>query len=276
MTTYRIVIRLLLLTLLSVAGVLFLSSCERDEFLAACNHRPEFEYVSINHHLQFPVEVHPNQVTYKVGDTLTVSMTFQDSIYDANMGRKFKIPNYPLHPVSAMIQIDVENELFISGFDFNQILIDSSHLGTIIRGRNISADNIIGKVFATTLFGVAVHENDSYNYEYKIVLQRSGRYLLQNSERFMEASIDKELYDSIEQLPFEGRCLDTGMLVEVRLQRDNNLAEFIQEFVVLDKIFSRDAWFTEDESLSHHLYEGLGIRGIPLEKYGFFCFEVVE
>ncbi len=175
-----------------------------------------------------------------------------------------------------MVQIDVENELFISGFDFNQIRIDSSYLRTIIRGRNVSAENLTGKAAATTLFGVAGHENDTYNYEYQIVLERPGRYLLQNSERFMDATIDRDLYDSIDQLPFEGRYPNTGMLVEVRLQGDNNLAEFIEEFVVLDKTFSRDGFFTEDESLNHHLYEGLGIRGIPLEKYGFFCFEVVE
>ncbi len=101
MTTYRIVIRLFILTLLSVVCVLFLSSCERNEitpwaeFLATCPYEPQLEFKSIRHHLQFPVEVHPKKVTYKVGDTLTVSMTFQDSIFDVNMVESSKFPTTP-------------------------------------------------------------------------------------------------------------------------------------------------------------------------------------
>ena len=74
---------------------------------------------------------------------------------------------------------------------------------------------------------------------------------------------------------FDERCPDSGLIVEVRLNGENNLAEFIDEVAVLDTVFNRDRFFTEDESLNHHLYNG-GSSGQSVERWGFFCFEVVE
>jgi len=62
------------------------------------------------HYLHFPMVVSPHQTTYRVGDTLVVSMIFSDSIYDANMGRRFKIPNYPVNIRSTLTKIDLTTD----------------------------------------------------------------------------------------------------------------------------------------------------------------------
>ena len=269
--------KLLHLTFLSLA--LFFSACIKEEgsslekFLETCPY--ELQRDGAIHYLQFPVKVEPNQVTYSVGDTLTVSMTFIDSIFDANMNRRFKVSNYPLEPSSALIEIDVENKLFISGFNRNEVLIDSTFLTGWAAGGSISADEFIGRVFPTTLFGKAVHDQDTYIFSYDIVLETPGRYILTTGDSYMTMGPSDPRKDIISATPFDERCPDSGLIVEVRLNGENNLAEFIDEVAVLDTVFNRDRFFTEDESLNHHLYNG-GSSGQPVEIWGFFCFEVVE
>ena len=264
--------KLLQLTFLSLA--LFFSACIKEEgssfekFLETCPY--ELQRDGAIHYLQFPVKVEPNQVTYSVGDTLTVSMTFIDSIFDANMNRRFKVSNYPLEPSSALIEIDVDNKLFISGFNRNEVLIDSIYYRGWARGSSVG-----GRVFPTTLFGKAIHDQDSYMYSYDIVFETPGRYILINADNYMSLTGSDPRTEIINATPFDERCPDSGLVVEVRLDGENNLAEFIHEVAVLDTVFARDGWWTEDESLNHHLYNG-GSSGQSVERWGFFCFEVVE
>ncbi len=243
-------------------GLLLLSSCLKntEDAFAACPWEPTFVYQEHRHHMYFPLTLSPQQTTYQVGDTLRVSMIFSDSIYDGNYDRKFKIPNYPMRMATTLFKLEADTIKW--GFDSNSLLLDSTFQSRILPG----SDRI-----GTAVYGIPVHENDSYNYFFDIILTTPGTYVMQSRDDYMVASGRSEFYKEVLNIDFEGRCQGIGFSVHIRVQGDNQVWEFLDEFKAFNEL-SNNIWGSQVDSLN----QAIGTNGRWLEAWGTYCFEVVE
>ena len=103
----------------------FLSSCcgetPEEKFKRECPYT--LSIPSALHFLKVPIKVIPNKLYYKVGDTITFSSIYSDSIYDLNTNHIFKIPHFPFKPVISLHRF-YDGFNFKVGFDKNPALID--------------------------------------------------------------------------------------------------------------------------------------------------------
>ena len=249
-------------------GFLLLSSCLKntsaEDAVAACPWEPTFVIGSKHsHYMYFPLTFTPRQTSYKIGDTLRVSMIFSDSIYDGNYDRKFKIPNYPLRMATTLFKLEADTIKW--GFDSNSVLLDSTFQSRILPG----SDRI-----GTSVFGIPVHENDSYNYFFDIILTTPGFYIMQSRDDYMVASGRSEFYKEVQNIDFEGRCHGLGFEVHIRTQGSNQIWEFLDEFKAFNELASTifHTWGSQVDSLN----QAIGTNGQWLERWGTYCFEVVE
>jgi hypothetical protein len=235
-------------------------SLSPEEYFELCPY--ELKYGG-SHYLEVPISVTPHQKTYSVGDTMNVKMFFSDSIYDLSRETSFKIENFPFEPANQLYRI--EEDAWQSGYRLNELIVDEERYNTRYNFQSRVSDDFRG---------FTVYENGYYHFEYDLVFDTPGTYIIMTSDQYM-FNLGSGLSDLNEQtnaIEFEGRCPDTNFFICSVIQGDPHYYDFLDELIYLDKEIQADK-LARIENLDD---EHFGSGGIPIDWNGIFCFEVVE
>ena len=216
------------------------------------------------HLLEVPVTVSPHQLTYSVGDTITFTMRYSDSVYDISRDTKFKIEGFPFEPVTLAYLMQGDTA-WLSAYYYNEVLIDSTQYNPRYNPQtNRPAD----------MRGFTVYEDGYYHFEYKLVMNTPGRYITVITDQY-ESNLGTLSHrnDPANAVQFEGRCPQSNFAIATVIQGDAHFEDFIPELVYLDKEVHNDNWSRLDDVDKVHFGGG---RGKFLEWIGIYCFEVIE
>ena len=241
--------------------ILTFQNCQDDfltheEYFEICPY--ELQY-GRRHSLTVPLTITPHQLEYKVGDTMTFSTIFSDSIYDLSRETSFKIENFPFLPVALLYRFDKQFN-WDAGFEINEMIVDSVYQMYC---------NIGSK--ALTCFFQTQYIDDNYVFSFKTVLNEPGRYCLIMTDLYQERTGHDENVIA-NRIAFEGKCPETGLRVCTVLQGNPHYDEFKSEMIHLDKNVYRDNFQRLDDEEN----EIFGAGNQAFEWNGFFGFEVVE
>jgi len=251
---------LFLLILALCATACFTIEQSQESFFEDCPY--ELKY-GRNHYLEVPISIIPNQVEYKIGDTITFQMLFPDSIYDLSREVSFKIKNFPFEPINTFYKIN--NDSWESGYRVNSLNIDDVKYKTRYNTQSSFSDD---------MRGFTVYEDGFYKFEYVIVMETSGKYCTLISDQYQEnlGGNASKTNDDADAVEFDGRC-NTDFFICSTVNGNDNIEEFLEELEFLDKEVFRDNLV----DLEGKYDEYFGSSGsITLEWNGVFCFEVVE
>jgi len=166
---------------------------------------------------QIPATLSPVKETYAIGDTLTISSRFSDSVFERITNRTYSLIDYNFYPVARAGRLDsikLDNSL---EFDF---LVDPEY-------------NFTPFTFSTgetILDGQYNYKDNEYDLEYKIILKQKGLF---------QVSFSSTLYfDGDNNENFAGMCPRKLLDTETQLNdgSDNNvdfLLESVLEFIDL-------------------------------------------
>jgi hypothetical protein len=212
------------------------------------------------HFLKVPITISPHQITYSVGDTITISTIFSDSIYDLSTKHTFRIREFPFQPLSLLYRF-YDGSNWDAGYRVNELIID-----TIYRHRYTYSSRYADHYRAITLY-----ENKKYHFVSKVVLKEKGRYILVFSDMFEEhRGVGRDdLNNEAFFTDFEGKCPNFNLRVFCMIEGDNQLDHFMDELVYLDKNVYRDELTSKDTYLGP-----LGKGSMSVEYNGYFGFEV--
>ena len=98
------------------------TSCgfDMDKFKEEC----PFDFIYSWHYLELPVQFEPNQMTYSVGDTVHVNVSFDDKIYDFSAQDTFTIIDFPFKPAFQLYKIE-DISVWTEGLEYNEVIIDA-------------------------------------------------------------------------------------------------------------------------------------------------------
>jgi len=249
----------LLLIFLSCQNTLL----NKEEYYEVCPY--ELRY-GRSHYLEVPITISPHQKTYRVGDTMNVKMFFSDSIYDLSRQTKFKIEEFPFEPINLLYRVDIDNSDWASGYRINELIVDEERYNTRYNSQSEFSDD---------MRGFTVYENGFYHFEYNIVLETTGAYIITISDQY-ESNLGSglgDLNDEIDAIEFEGRCPDSNFYICSVIEGDPHYNDFIDELLYLENEVYRGK-LTSIERENYDEYFGSG--GVAIEWNGVFCFEVLE
>lgn len=249
--------RLIFLLLFSCTG-----GFNVDEYLEQCPY--EFKY-GFSHYLKVPVTINNYKTVYSVGDTIDISFSMPDSIFDLSRCVSFKIPDFPFRVGMILHKVDsVNNELvWSSGIPQNEVIIDDKY--------NF---NFTSNQFGTSLYADIIYSGSSYELDYKVILKEPGRYLMLSTDRYMDniGSGFPELNEEADSVEFEGRCPDTNFLICHVPSDSIEYSQFINEMEFIDKEINMDIFSTRDENFR----SVFGSGSVLFEWSGFHGFDVVN
>jgi len=215
------------------------------------------------HSLEVPVIVSPHQITYRVGDKLTISMYFSDSIYDISRDMHYKIEHFPFEPITLLYRIQGDTT-WQSGYYLNDVLVDDRFTPRYNGQSSKAAD----------MRGLTVYENGYYHFEYKLVMQTPGTYVTVITDQYNSNLIGRsELNAHADSIDFEGKCIYAAFNIASVIQHDAHYDEFLGSLIYLDKEVHRDYWHRIDKIDEESFGRG---SGSFMEWLGIYCFEVVE
>jgi len=230
-----------------------------EAYYEACPH--ELKYGQA-HYLEVPITMTPHKKQFHVGDTLTVSMMFSDSIFDLSRETSFKIENFPFEPVTLLYKIN--NDSFESGLELNELVIDEKY-NPRYNYRNTQASDFRAH---------SIYKEGRYSFEFKFVLQTPGKYFTAITDQYQENSDggNKGLNKKTNKLQFDGRCPHGNFYICSVIQGDNHQNDFLDELIFLDKKVYNDKLARIENREAEHFGKG----NIPIDWTGMFGFEVIE
>lgn len=189
-------------------------------------------------------------------------MYFSDTIFDLSRETTFLIEEFPFQPTNLLYR--VYDGGWDSGFRINELLIDDKYNARYNFQSDLSDD----------MRGFTLYENGRYEFEYKIVLETSGKYCTIISDQYEHnlGSGLSELNETANSIKFDGRCPDADFYIASIIEGESNIDEYLNELVYLDK----EVYFDKLGRLNNLNRELFGRNALPLEWNGVFCFEVVE
>jgi len=249
--------------------ITYLVGCDRglsdEEFFEICPY--ERKYNIRAHYLKVPVTITPHQKVYKVGDTMTVSSTYSDEIYDLNMQTHFKITDFPFEPINLLYKFTEEG--FEHGYRINELIVDDKFNTRYVTQSRFSDD----------FRGFSIYENGMYHYKYKIVFQTPGIYttvMEDKIEGFTKDEIQDRHKELLTTIDFKDYCGDEDgnltISVKTVIQGDPHYEDYIDQLVHLDKVIYRDN-FKRVEGIDNDKF---GNGSLAIDWSGIFLFEVVE
>jgi len=245
--------------LLIILTATFISGCKKEslKWYDVC---PEEVLYNQLHYLQIPFVVSPQQLNYEVGDTLFIESNFSDSIYDLNRDMYYEIQDFPFRPVAAFYKVN--DNSWESGFNINELLIEDKYNprygNTPVQGSFFEAD--------------MTYENSSYQFDYQIILNNTGRYCTLITDRYNGNGNSGDAGNAIANaIEFEGKC-PVKFEICNSLEGDTNHGEFLTELQFLDTA----VWGGNLYSNAYPEYLDGGTRSRTIEWNGVFCFEVLE
>lgn len=230
-----------------------------DEYYEVCPY--ELKYGRA-HMLQVPVTMTPHQMTYQVGDTLTVTMHFSDSIYDMSRETAFVIEDFPFEPVTLLYRVNADST-WDSGYYLNEVMVEDKYNPRFNGQSNRAAD----------MRGFSIYEDGYYHFEYELVLTTPGNYLTVITDQYdVNLLIDNMLNAHADSIEFEEKCPQSFFWIATTIEGDPHYEDFSKELDILDKVVHYDKWTTEEPTLIDVLGKGNSL----VEFLGVYCFEVVE
>lgn len=123
---------------------------DAEEFKKSC----PYELVYSGHYLRIPITISPHQLTYQVGDTISINTIFSDFVEDLGTQQTFQIEGFPFKPVSLLYRF-YDGLEWDAGYRVNELLIDSIYKHVRIKQKPESKN---GKAWAISglLLGSAV------------------------------------------------------------------------------------------------------------------------
>lgn len=242
--------------------IYILSSCgetDTEKFKRLCPQ--DFKY-SANHYLKVPVQITPHQLTYSVGDTITFSTIFSDSIYDLSTEQTYLIREFPFIPSSSLYRFYNGTE-WESGYRINEWIVDSIYNAKYV-GSNEYGDHIK----AYTLY-----DDGFYTFSIKVVLNKKGRYIFKMTDKYQDhdAGGSPELNEEADDITFEGKCPFSNYYICTVIEGEDHIELFENELVYLDKV----VYWDNLASINRKEWPGTYGKGsIVLEWVGTFGFIV--
>jgi len=233
----------------------------KEEYYEVCPY--ELKY-GRSHYLEVPITITPHQKTYSVGDTMNVKMFFSDSIYDLSRQTNFKIENFPFEPANQLYRI--EEDAWQSGYRLNELIVDEERYNTRYNFQSRVSDD---------MRGFTVYENGFYHFEYNLVFNTPGNYIIMTSDQyeFLIGTGLGELNEETNAIEFEGRCPDSNFYICSVIEGDPHYNDFIDELLYLENEVYRGKLTSIDRE---NYDEFFGSGGVAIEWNGVFCFEVVD
>jgi len=253
---------------LRIISIFFLTSLI---FFNCRNKQLDIECVNLTrtaHLFNLQTEVIPYKNVYKLGDTITFKFTTSDSIYDLSAEQKFLIRDFPFRPGSVFFKI-TSDSTYASGYRENQFIIEEKY-DAIYQSPARYADFIRGNT---------IYEDGEYLFEYKIVLETTGKYAILHFDKHNENRLQGNQEDNAQarKIDFDGKCNEAEIWINLVHQENSNFENYI------------DCWEWIDENVYDGLIEAidkdLRMRYDFLNKGGGnllidwsapFAFEVVE
>ena len=157
-----------------------------------------------------------------------------------------------------------------SGNRVNSVIVEDKYDPVFI-----SPGNYVDFVRANTIY-----ENGEYTFEYKIVLETSGKYLMYHFDRHNDnILVDKEEDNAIaDHIEFEDKCKGVPIMISYKIHDNDNFDEYIDCWEWLDKNAFDGALRAANKELRDK-YDFLTKGGsipIIIERAAPFAFEVVE
>lgn len=220
--------------ILLILGLFLFESCiKRDE---NCDRISSGSYEFI-----MPFTLTPAQETYHIGDTIIISSTVNNPIYERKTGNSYTLDDFKFYLVSQLFFMDT---LIIDYSDFNrfEVLFDSSYNQSIFTysdGHN-------------SILGQYTYQSNQYTYEFKLVAKQKGSYLFSQGSGIWTRGEDQY---------FEGKCTNTDVDAKFYMndRADNNS-------YLLDEATNTyyNGYLTNDKFGTHYL------------DLGGYCFKVIE
>ncbi|OIP02176.1 MAG: hypothetical protein AUJ98_02005 [Bacteroidetes bacterium CG2_30_33_31] len=163
-----------------------------------------------NYEFVLPFTLSPAQKTFHTGDTITISSTFTNPVFERKTGNSYNLVDFKFYLGTVIYYMDT------SIIDFADI-----DRFSFIKENNV---NISAQYYSdgnSTLDGQYTYQNNQYTYKFKLVAKEKGNYVLfQGSEIY---------YRGGKQL-FEGKCKNVidGAIINMNNRGDNNI-ELINE-----------------------------------------------
>jgi len=246
-------------------GLVVVSGCRKTdlaELIAeAC---PVETKYGIEHSLEVPITVTPHQSTYTVGDTITISMYFSDSIYDISRDMHYNIEDFPFEPINLLYRIQGDTA-WQSGFYYNSILVDEELYKIRYNGQSSKAAD---------MRGFTVYEDGYYHFEYQLVMRTPGTYVTVITDQYDSNLNGREEQNAhADSVEFDGKCIYAPFYIASVIQHDAHYEQFLQSLIYLDKEVHRDNWSRIDDIDEESFGKG---SGGYMEWIGIYCFEVIE
>ncbi len=153
---------------------------------------------------EIPATLVPAEDTFAIGDTITITSSFCDEVFERKTGKKYKLKNLKFYPGTYIYKIDTNN-VGNDGLKFFNIILDTIYNYNLYQYSSGS----IG------LFGQYNYFNNIYKLEYKLIPSVKGSFLLNQGSSLL---LDKNQ-------TFEGKCSNINIDGFVKLNEgaENNI-----------------------------------------------------
>ncbi|MEM9835176.1 MAG: hypothetical protein AAF828_01660, partial [Bacteroidota bacterium] len=200
---------------------------------------------------------------YRVGDTLRISTSTSNMIEDLSTGESFVIEYFPFKPLSLLYQF-TDGLNWQAGYRFNGVRTDSIYSPIYYPSTR----------FADAIQAYTIYRDDSYEFEFDLILREKGRYILLLSDLYQShlGSGNSELNADADAITFAGKCPTLGYYICSMIEGPTYLENYAEELLHLDETVYRGGLGSVEAGATGPL----GTGGVRLEWSGFFGFEVVE
>jgi len=192
-----------------------------------------------SYELIMPFTLTPAQGIYHVGDTITISSTVNNPVYERKTGNSYILDDFKFFLKSYLYYMDTLINDY-SNFNRFEVLLDSScdqNIFTYSDGHN-------------SILGQYTYQNNQYSYEFKLVAKEKGSYLFSQGSGIWSRGEDQY---------FEGKCTNTN--VDAR-------------FYMNDRADNNSHLLNEALNPNFKLYtKNLGPQYLD---FGGYCFKVVD
>ncbi len=179
-----------------LAFLLALSSCIKEE---NCNRTSGGSYEFV-----LPFSLSPAQETYHIGDTITISSTVNNLVYERKTGNSYYLDDFKFYIINQIWLMDTIDNY--KNYDFFKLIIDSSYYSNIFHFSNGTSD----------LQFQYNYISNCYTISFKIIPQKKGHFLMTLWSDIEYIAGDQE---------FEGKCKNTKdhAVIYLNKRQDNNI-----------------------------------------------------
>jgi len=200
----------------TILACLVLVGCFNGDPIVQC----EYEIVKRDHWLSVPFSIEPIQLTYQVGDTLTISSSFDNVFFDQFNEVEYTIDGLPFRPYLRFMQVKEPGSPITPGLESMDIIMDVDRYGMEhVRGSSPTGNHIKW----------TIHEDQGqYEFRLQVVLRETGEYLMQSFD-YYNTIIHEEFNEEalrISKWDFDGRCQHVQIIYEIN--GDDHIVEAVE------------------------------------------------